>query len=95
MILRIKTTDFSIFAGCRHDKLDNKDLNEYLDMFCGDNGFDALQIFDRTGQMDFDIVCYIQEYIKIGSKRNTGMYTRIERDDNGKIKTYVLGFYKE
>lgn len=33
MVLRIKSSDFSCFAGMRYQKPENKELDEYIDIF--------------------------------------------------------------
>lgn len=90
MILRIKSTDFSEFAGMRYDKQHNKELDEYLNIFKSNDDITAFQIEDKCGNMNFDVVCYCCEKLK-----GCIMFTKVEYDDNGKILGYWLCFYKK
>ena len=90
MTLRIKSCDFSCFAGMRYQEPENKELDEYINIFKENANLTAFQIEDECGDMDFDIVCYCQEQLE-----DCGMFTRVEYDDNGKILSYWLCFYKQ
>lgn len=91
MTLRIKSSDFSCFAGMRHHPSENKELDEYIKIFKENANLTAFLIEDKSGNMDFDVVCYCREQLKNGY----GMSTRVEYDDDGKIKGYWLCFWKE
>lgn len=90
MIMRIKSTDFSNFAGMRWEHPDNIILDKYLKAFKENPDFHYFQVEDQQGIMDFDVVCYIAEQLK-----NCNMFTKVDRDDNGKILLYWLCFYKK
>lgn len=90
MTLRIKSSDFYCFAGMRHDHPENKELDEYNNIFKENTNLTAFQIEDRCGNMSFDIVCYCYEQLK-----DCGMFTKVEYDDNGEILGYWLCFYKK
>lgn len=90
MTLRIKSSDFSCFAGMRHNCPENKELDEYIKIFKENANLTAFQIEDKSGNMDFDVVCYCRE--KLG--KGYGMSTRVEYDDDGKIEGYWLCFWK-
>lgn len=93
MILRIKTTDFSTFAGYRYMTSDcNKELDKYIELFNNNPDFRFLQIEDTTGNnLNFHTVCYISDKIhSIGE-----MYTETERGKDGKISCYRLCFCRE
>lgn len=89
MVLRIKSTDFSEFAGMRFNNSQNKELDEYINIFISNSNLTAFQIED-DGQMNFDIVCYINNKLK-----NCRMFTKIDYDDGGNAVKYWLCFYKE
>ena len=63
MVLRIKSSDFSEFAGIRFNNPQNKELDEYINIFTSNSNLTAFQIED-DGQMNFDIVCYINNKLK-------------------------------
>ena len=90
MTLRIKSTDFSEFAGMRYDKPHNEELDEYINIFKYNDNITAFQIEDECGNMDFDVVCYCHEQLK-----DCGMFTKVEYNDDGKIRSYWLCFYKK
>lgn len=90
MILRIKSTDFSCFAGMKHDHSENKELDEYIKIFKENNNLTAFQIEDRCGNMDFDVVCYCCEQLK-----DCGMFTKVDYNNDGEILRYRLCFYKK
>ena len=90
MIMRIKSTDFSIFSGLKWDNPENNTLDKYLKVFKTNPDYKYFQVENVDGQMDFDVVCYISEQLK-----DCNMFTRVDRDDNGKILSYWLCFYKE
>lgn len=89
MKLRIKTTDFSGFAGMRWDRPENKELDEYINIFKANDNLTAFQIEDEHGQMEFHIVCYCCERL-----RGCDIFSKVERDDNGNILSYWLCFHK-
>lgn len=90
MTLRIKSSDFSCFAGMKYQNPENKELDEYINIFKENDNLTAFQIEDRCGNMDFDVVCYCHKQLK-----DCGMFTKVEYDDNGKILGYWLCFYKK
>lgn len=90
MTLRIKSSDFSCFAGTRHDHPENNELDEYINIFKENANLTAFQIEDKCGNMDFDIVCYCHEQLK-----DCGMFTKVEYNDDGKVLGYWLCFYKK
>ena len=89
MMLRIKSTDFSDFAGFRYSDPQNQELDEYINIFKANNNLTSFQIEDKTGQMNFDVVCYMAEHLK-----ECKMFTKIDYDDNGNILAYWLCFTK-
>lgn len=90
MTLRIKSSDFSCFAGMRHTHTENKELDEYINIFKDNANLTAFQIEDKCGNMNFDIVCYCCKQLE----KICGMFTRVEYNDDGKILGYWLCFYK-
>lgn len=90
MVLRIKTTDFSEFAGMRYTHPKNKELDEYINIFKTNDNLTTFQIEDKCGTMELDLICYCQEKLK-----NCGMFTKVEYNDDGKILGYWLCFYKK
>lgn len=98
MILRIKATDFSNFAGYKYTSPDcNKELDKYIELFKNNPDIQYFQIEDDTGnKLDFHTVCYIKDKISLYNKEfKVGMFTKTDFDDNGRIEKYWLCFYKE
>lgn len=89
MIMRIKSSDFSVFAGLKYDCTENETLDKYINVFKENPDFCFFQVEDETGDMAFDLVCYICEKLK-----DCKMFTRVDRDDDGKIMSYWLCFAK-
>lgn len=98
MILRIKTSDFSLFSGYDYLGEDtNNTLDEYIKLFKSNPLLTLFYIEqDRTHGFPFDTVCYIAD--KIGYKDELGrkikMFTRTEKDDDGKPIKHFLCFSK-
>lgn len=93
--MRIKTSDFSWLAG--YENGSNEFLYEYINLFKFNPSFDLFHIEeDNSQRLYFDTVCYIKD--KIGHKDELGreikMFTRTEKDDNGKPTKYFLCFSK-
>lgn len=102
MILRIKTVDFSPFAGYNNSQEDGEDFNKILDEYISVFKSNPLFILfyieeDKSRRLYFDTICYIAD--KIGHKDELGrkikMFTRTEKDDDGKPLKYYLCFTKE
>lgn len=96
MILRIKDSDFSKFAGYKYTSSDcNTKLDKYINLFNENYDIHYFQIEDKTGNsLDFHTICYIKDHLHPYDKTKVGMFTKTEMDVNGKIEGYCLCFYK-
>lgn len=88
MILRIKSTDFSCFAGYRSKKY-NTELDKYIDLYKNNEDINSFQIESDHNSLSFEQVCYIREKLK-----ENKMFTKIDFDDDGDPIRYWLCFHK-
>lgn len=92
MILRIKTDDFSIFAGYKYTDetftRNNEELNKYLQLYKANSEIKYLQV-----ECDIDTLIHLLAYIV--NSVNCKHFIRTKYSDDGKVQSYWLCFYKE
>lgn len=91
MTLRIKTSDFSDFAGYAHGYDKNTELNNYIYTFKTNSYFSRFEIESDYNGLDISQIAYIQDNLP---KCKMRIKSKLDDDGCGKNGLFTLCFTK-
>ena len=91
MVLRIKTSDFSSFAGYAHGYDKNTELDKYITTFKSNSYFSRFEIESEYNGLDISQIAYIQDRLPECKLR---IKSKLDDDGCGKNGVFTLCFTK-
>ncbi len=91
MVLRIKTSDFSTFAGYAHGYDENAELDRYINVFQGNTYFSRFEIESKYNDLHISQIAYIQDKLP---KCKMHIKSQLDDDGCGKNGVFTLCFTK-
>jgi hypothetical protein len=91
MVLRIKTSDFSSFAGSAHGYDKNVELDKYITAFRCNSYFSRFEIESEYNGLDISQIAYIQDRLPECKMR---IKSKLDDDGCGKNGLFTLCFSK-